>query len=95
LVDGAGHFTGSGAVKAYGGPVPLAADGSHWVETNTATFSPDGNPLPNDLMTPLFTAHEQTVLSDATLQAFGDLGYTVADLSPTSSYLDLGSNWLV
>jgi hypothetical protein len=46
-------------------------------------------------MTPLFTAHEQTALSDTTVATFGDLGYAVADLSPTSSYLDLSSNWMV
>jgi hypothetical protein len=95
LVDGAGNFTGSQAVAAYGGPAPLAPDGSHWIETSTATFSPNGTPLSTDLMTPLFTAHEQTALSDTTVATFGDLGYAVADLSPTSSYLDLSSNWMV
>lgn len=91
LVDGSGHFTGTQAAVAYGGAVPLSADGSHWTEG----FSPNGSPLSNDLMTPLFTAGEQTLLSDATLGAFADLGYTVQDLSPGSSYLVLNDLWQV
>ena len=91
LLDGSGNFTGANAVAAYGGPIPLAADGSHWGESGATTFSPNGTPLATDLMTSLFAAHEQTALSDTTVGVFADLGYTVQDPSPDGPYLLLDS----
>jgi len=87
----AGIVVIANAVAAYGGPISLTADGSHWVETGANTFSPAGTPLATDLMTSLFTAHEQTALSDTTVGVFADLGYTVQDPSPGASYLLLDS----
>lgn len=98
LVDGAGNFTGTNAVAAYGGLVPLedgggaGTAGSHWDE---ATFAPNGVQMSNDLMTGFFVPGEQTLLSDTTLGAFQDLGYTVADPDPTQNSYVVDSHLLV
>jgi hypothetical protein len=93
LTDNAGHFIGAQAVAAYGGLVPLedtggsGTAGSHWDE---ATFAPNGQPMSNELMTGYFVPGETTLLSDTTIGALADLGYTVADPSvgSTSSVVD-------
>jgi len=98
LADGSGNFTGTNAVAAYGGLVPLENDGgagtagSHWDE---ATFAPNGQPMSNELMTGYLVPGEQTYLSDTTVGAFADLGYTVQDPSPGTSYLVVGGNLVV
>jgi hypothetical protein len=92
LLDDAGNFVGANAVLAYanGDAVPLENDGgagtagSHWDES---TFAPNGETMPNDLMTGYFVGGQQTYLSDTTVAAFGDLGYTVVDPSIGLSYL--------
>jgi len=96
LLDGAHNFTGTNAVAAYGGVVPLTSDNSHWSETAQQTFfAPNGTPLPQELMTTLFSAGQQPVLSDTTVQAFRDLGYTMTDPSPDTAYVVLDNHWLV
>jgi len=83
-------FVGTHAVLAYGGdPVPLSSDFSHWSET---AFSPNGTPQPADLMTTLFALGQEPVLSDTTIAAFADLGYTVLDPLPGTLPLH---DWLV
>jgi hypothetical protein len=83
-----GFFTGANAVAAYGGPVPLENDGgagtagSHWDETD---FAPNGQPMSNELMTG-YLGFGDTYLSDTTVAALADLGYTVADPSPGATY---------
>lgn len=91
LVDGAGNFTGANAVASYGGTLVPIEDGggsgtagSHWDE---ATFAPDGTPMPNDLMTGYIGQNEQTLISDTTIAAFADLGYTTFDPSAATSFL--------
>jgi hypothetical protein len=98
LTDGSGNFTGANAVSAYGGLVPLedgggsGTAGSHWDE---ATFAPDGTLMSNELMTGYFVPGEQTYLSDTTIGALADLGYTVQDPSIGSSYLAVDSHLLI
>ena len=98
LVDGFGSFTGTNATAAYGGLVPLENDGgsgtagSHWDETG---FMPNGVQMSNDLMTGYFVPGEQTYLSDTTVGALADLGYTVQDPSVGSSYLVVDSHLLL
>jgi hypothetical protein len=93
LLDPVTHsfFTGINAVDAYGGAVPLSSDFSHWSETS---FSPKGAPMPEDLMTTLFSAGQHTMLSDTTVAAFADLGYAVDDPSPGIAFIMLDT-WLV
>ena len=86
------NFMGTSAATAYGGDVPLSSDFSHWSET---AFSPNGVPLPEELMTTLFSAGELPVLSDTTVKAFADLGYTVVDPPPGSPFVVLDDAWLV
>jgi len=96
LVDSSSNFIGPEAVAAYGGLVPLEGDGgsgtagSHWDED---TFAPSGfvDGMPNELMTGYIGLHEQTYLSDTTVGALADLGYTVQDPSSGSSYLTVNS----
>jgi hypothetical protein len=100
LVDGSGNFIGANAVAAYGGTVPLehgggsGTAGSHWDE---ATFQPSGalTPMSNELMTGYFTPGEETDLSDTTVGALADLGYTVQDPSIGSPYLVVDSHLLM
>ena len=98
LTDGSGNFTGTNATAAYGGLVPLENDGgsgtagSHWDETG---FMPDGVQMSNELMTGYFVPGEQTYLSDTTVGALADLGYTVQDPSVGSSYLVVDSHLLL
>jgi hypothetical protein len=98
LVDSSGNFTGSSATAAYGGLVPLENDGgagtagSHWDE---ARFMPDGVHMSNELMTGYLVPGEQTYLSDTTVGAFADLGYTVQDPSIAASYLAVSGPVLV
>ena len=98
LADGSGNFTGTNAVAAYGGLVPLengggsGTAGSHWDETS---FMPNGEQMYNELMTGYFVPGEQTYLSDTTVGAFADLGYTVQDPSAGTSYLVVGGNLVV
>lgn len=97
LVDGAGYFTGTNATLAYGGLVPLENDGgsgtagSHWDE---AGFMPNDVAMPNELMTGYFVPGEQTYLSDTTVGALADLGYTVQDPS-VGTYLIVDSHLLI
>jgi len=90
LTDSMGHFTGSQAVAAYGGLVPLedtggsGTAGSHWDE---ATFAPNGQLMSNELMTGFFVPGETTLLSDTTIGALADLGYHVQDPSVGSSMI--------
>jgi hypothetical protein len=96
LLDGAHNFIGTNAMTAYGGPVPLTSDNSHWSETAQQTFfAPNGTPLSQELMTTLFSAGQQPVLSDTTVAAFADLGYNVFDPSLNSAYVVLDNHWLV
>lgn len=98
LVDSSGNFTGMNATAAYGGLVPLETGGgsgtagSHWDE---ATFMPNGVQMSNELMTGYFVPGEQTFLSDTTVGALADLGYTVKDPSVASSYLVVDSHLLL
>ena len=96
LTDTDGNFTGAQAMAAYGGLVPLedgggsGTAGSHWDETD---FAPKGVPMSNDLMTGYFAPGETTLLSDTTVGAFADLGYTVQDPSVGTSSMVV--NWLI
>lgn len=98
LVDGFGNFTGTNALIAYGGLVPLENDGgsgtagSHWDEAN---FMPNGVAMSNELMTGYFIPGEQTYFSDTTVGALADLGYTVQDPSLGSSYFVVDSHLLL
>jgi hypothetical protein len=100
LVDANGNFIGAHAMAAYEGAVPLedgggtGTAGSHWDE---AKFQPSGEPVPlsNELMTGYFSPGETTVLSDTTIQALADLGYTVRDPSAGSSYIGVDSHLLM
>jgi hypothetical protein len=99
LVDGSGNFAGTNAVAAYGGLVVPLEDGggsgtagSHWDEAN---FMPNGVQMSNELMTGYFVPGEQTYLSDTTVGALADLGYTVQDPSVGSSYLVVDSHLLL
>jgi hypothetical protein len=98
LVDNSGNFTGTNATAAYGGLVPLENDGgsgtagSHWDETG---FMPDGVQMSNELMTGYFVPGEQTYLSDTTVGALADLGYTVQDPLVGSSYVVVDSHLLL
>ena len=91
LIDG-GNFVGRHAAHAYGGPVPLSPDGSHWDE---ASFAPRGRALPNELMTGFVVPGEQTYLSDTTIAALQDLGYHVHDPSHGRSALLVDSGLVV
>ena len=90
LTDNAGHFTGTQAMAAYGGPVPLedsggsGTAGSHWDE---ATFAPTGQQMSNELMTGYFVPGETTLISDTTIGALADLGYHVHDPSVGTSMI--------
>ena len=98
LVSG-DFFIGADATAAYGGAVPLETGGgsgtagSHWSET---AFAPDGEATPNDLMTGYIGSGESTVLSDTTVGALADLGYTVIDPTPDSpsETIDYLLTWL-
>jgi hypothetical protein len=98
LTDGSGNFIGEHAVSAYGGVVPLedtggtATIGSHWDED---LFVTGGSNLSNELMTGLIVPGEQTYLSDTTIGALADLGYTVQDPSVGSSTLFVDSQLLM
>jgi hypothetical protein len=98
LVDNFGNFTGSNAVDAYGGAVPLensggsGTAGSHWDE---ADFTPNGQQMSNELMTGYFVPGEVTLLSDTTIGAFADLGYTVTDPSVGSTSFVVDSHLLM
>jgi hypothetical protein len=99
LVDSSGNFAGANAVAAYGGGlVPLengggsGTAGSHWDEAN---FMPNGVQMSNELMTGYFVPGEQTYLSDTTVGALADLGYTVQDPSVGSTYLVVDSHLLL
>ena len=98
LVDSFGNFTGAQAVAAYGGAVPLensggsGTAGSHWDE---ADFKPNGVVMSNDLMTGYFTPGETTLLSDTTVAALGDLGYSVQDPSIGIALLVVDSHLLI
>ncbi|MCP8940906.1 leishmanolysin [Alsobacter sp. SYSU M60028] len=95
LLDAAGNFSGASAVQAYGGAVPIetaggtGTAGSHWSET---AFAPGGVAMSNELMTGYIGAGEKTYLSDTTLAAFHDMGYTVSDpnLATASILIDSG-----
>jgi hypothetical protein len=103
LVDALGNFAGLAARTEYGGAVPLESGGgtgtagSHWSETGFHY----GDPLPagvadsNELMTGYIGKGEQAYLSDVTVAALHDLGYTVADPSPTLKYAMLDSGLTV
>ena len=90
LIDSNGNFIGTNAVAAYGGTVPIETGGgngtagSHWAEN---AFSPGGTAMPDELMTGWVEYNQQTRLSDTTVGALADLGYTVADPSPNADYL--------
>ena len=98
LVDSSGQFTGAHAVAAYGGLIPLedsggsGTAGSHWDETN---FKPNGVQMSNELMTGYFVPGEQTYLSDTTVGALADLGYTVQDPSIVGTSLLVDSQMLM
>jgi hypothetical protein len=98
LIDAFGNFTGANAVAAYGGVVPLedsggsGTAGSHWDED---LFLTDGANLPNELLTGFISPDEETVLSDTTVGALADLGYTVQDPSSGASYLTVDSGVLL
>lgn len=49
--------------------------------------APDGTPMPNDLLTGYIGQNEQTLISDTTIAAFADLGYTTFDPSAATSFL--------
>jgi hypothetical protein len=98
LVDAAGNFIGSKAMAAYGGsPVPIEAGGgtgtagSHWAESG---FAPGGVPMSNELMTGYLGMNQTTYLSDTTIGALADIGYTVVDPSP-GAYLVVDSGLLL
>ena len=83
FVDSFGNFIGSNAVAAYGGAVPLedsAAVGTR-ARIGMKLFAPNGQQISNELMTGFFVPGEVTLLSDTTIGAFADLGYTVTDPS--------------
>ena len=98
LVDSFGNFIGPNAVDAYGGAVPLensggsGTAGSHWDE---ADFAPNGEQMSNELMTGFFVPGEVTLLSDTTIGAFADLGYTVTDPSVGSPWFVVDSHLLI
>ena len=98
LVDSSGNFIGANAEAAYGGPVPLedsggsGTAGSHWDEVN---FAPNGQQMSNELMTGYFVPGEVTLLSDTTVGALADLGYTVLDPSVGSASLVVDSHLLM
>jgi hypothetical protein len=98
LVDSSGNFIGANAEAAYGGPVPLedsggsGTAGSHWDEVN---FAPNGQQMSNELMTGYFVPGEVSLLSDTTVGALADLGYTVADPSVGSTSLVVDSHLLM
>jgi|KBSSwiStaDraftv2_1062776.scaffolds.fasta_scaffold32489_5 hypothetical protein len=98
LVDSSGNFIGANAEAAYGGPVPLedsggsGTAGSHWDEVN---FAPNGQQMSNELMTGYFVPGEVTLLSDTTVGALADLGYTVTDPSVGSTSLVVDSHLLM
>jgi len=98
LADGSGSFTGANAVAAYGSLVPLengggsGTAGSHWDEAN---FKPNGVQMSNELMTGYFVPGEQTYLSDTTVGALADLGYTIEDPSVGTSYFVVDSHLLL
>lgn len=98
LVDAASNFTGTQAMAAYGGAVPLensggsGTAGSHWDE---ADFKPNGVAMSNELMTGYFSPGETTLLSDTTIGALADLGYTVQDPSAGSASLVVDSHLLI
>jgi hypothetical protein len=97
LTSSAGDYIGSNATAIYGAESidltddgGLIASGSHWGET---TFAPNGQPMSNELMTNTFADYsEQTYLSDVTIGALQDLGYSVSDPSATSSYFLVDSD---
>ena len=71
----------------------MIASGSHWGET---TFAPDGQSMSNELMTGIFADYnEQTYLSDVTIAALQDLGYTVTDPSLTTTYVIVDSDLML
>jgi hypothetical protein len=94
LLDSSGNFIGANALAAYsaGGNIPVPVEsgggsgtaGSHWSETD---FAPNGTPMSNELMTGYVAYNEQTYLSDTTVAALADLGYTVLDPSAGIDYL--------
>lgn len=94
LINSSGNFIGVGAMSAYGGPVPLESGGgtgtagSHWSETlfQFGDPLPAGVPDSNELMTGYIGKGEQSYLSDATVLALQDLGYTIHDPDPMLTY---------
>lgn len=110
LVDGDGNFIGANATLAYGGPVPIESDGgsgtagSHWDEltfqqAGWSDVDLDGDKkvditASQELMTG-FVGAGAIYLSDTTVQAFADLGYTVQDPSPGSGYLVIDGNMVL
>jgi hypothetical protein len=93
LIDANGNFMGDAAMAAYGGPVPIedggggGTAGSHWDE---ALFSPPDAPSSgNELMTGWIDPNQSTYVSDTTLAALQDLGYSINDPTPQLSYLNL------
>ena len=51
--------------------------------------------MADDLMTGFFLPGELTLLSDATIGVFADIGYVVQDLSPDSPSLIVDSHLLI
>lgn len=100
LTDANGNFIGANALAAYGNgsSIPLSADGgtasgSHWDENN---FAPHGTAMPNELMTQYITDYSQSPeLSDVTVAALQDLGYTVTDPSPGADSTVVDSHLLI
>lgn len=97
LVDAAGNFIGVEAMAAYGGAVPVesggtsATAGSHWSETG---FAPGGTAMATEIMTGYLGTNQQTQVSDTTLGALADLGYTIQDPS-IGSYFTVNSGLLL
>jgi hypothetical protein len=79
------------------GPIPLenngeiATAGSHW---DVDLFTTGGSNLSNELMTGYISPVEQAYLSNTTVGALADLGYTVQDPSVGGSTLPVAYPWL-
>ncbi len=97
-----GNFSGTTATSAYGGLVPVESAGgtgtagSHWSE---ALFNYGAPPSPakasNEIMTGIIGPGELAYLSDVTIAALYDIGYTTSDPDTTLKYAMLDSGQTV
>jgi len=71
LVDGQSQFTGSAAIGAYGGPVPLTSNAYH---LDPSVMSDGGRPL----MDPSDASGQRSVITSLERALFSDLGHQIA-----------------